>query len=301
LVVKRIILLLGVLFLAKATFAADGDLPHTLAELNHWYVEPPAGSNAATKFLEGIAALKITDADTNSANLPLVGEGKLPQPDKPVPPEMEAAMAGFIQRNLSAILLFDQAAQLQQSRYPIDLNRGQATLLPHLLKIRNAAKILEISAVSHAIAGQGKEAGDDLLVSVAMARSLESEPVLISQLVRVAFINMTVSGLEQVLNRIVLSTQTLDQLEESFRQSEKREAAGFGFTRAFIGERTTDLSAFDMSPEQYLKVPDNATPEERVQLEAKIKKTLTEDRQYCEATFDQVLAVRNQPFTKRLS
>jgi hypothetical protein len=298
---KRIIPLLGVLFLAKAAFAADGDLPHTLAELNHWYAEPPAGSNAATKFLEGIAALKITDADTNSANLPLIGKGELPQPDKPVPPEMKAVMVEFIQRNLSAFRLFNQGAQLQQSRYPIDLNRGQVTLLPHLLKTKNAARILELSSISHAVAGQGKEAGDDLQMNLALARSLESEPVLISQLVRVALVGITVSGLEQVLNRVGLPAQTLDQLEESFRQSEKREAAGFGFTHAFIGERTTDLSAFDMSPEEYLKVPDNATPEERVQLEAKIKTTLTEDRQYCEATFDQALAVRNQPFTKRLS
>ncbi|MGB7747001.1 MAG: hypothetical protein WBN75_06920 [Verrucomicrobiia bacterium] len=298
---KRIILLLGVLFLTKATFAVGDDLPRTLAELNRWYVEPPAGSNAATKFLEGIAALKITDVDTNSANLPLIGEGKLPQPDKPVLPEMEAAMAELVQRNQSAFHIFDQAARLQQSRYPIDLNQGYMILLPHLLKMKNAARIMEISSVSHAVAGQGREAGDALLVSLAMARSLESEPVLISQLVRVALVSMTVSGLEQVLNRVVLPAQTLDRLEESFRQSEKLEAAGFGFTRAFVGERMSDLSAFEMSPEQYLTVPDNATPEERERLEAKIKKTLTEDRQYCEATFGQALAVRNQPFPRRLS
>ena len=295
---KRIILLLGVLFLTKATFAVGDDLPRTLAELNRWYVEPPAGSNAATKFLEGIAALKITDVDTNSANLPLIGEGKLPQPDKPVLPEMEAAMAELVQRNQSAFHIFDQAARLQQSRYPIDLNQGYMILLPHLLKMKNAARIMEISSVSHAVAGQGREAGDALLVSLAMARSLESEPVLISQLVRVALVSMTVSGLEQVLNRVVLPAQTLDRLEESFRQSEKLEAAGFGFTRAFVGERMSDLSAFEMSPEQYLTVPDNATPEERERLEAKIKKTLTEDRQYCEATFGQALAVRNQPFPR---
>jgi len=298
---RRIILWFGVLLLAKAVVAADSDLPHTFAELNHWYAEPPAGSNAATIFLEGFAALKITDADTTSTNLPLVGEGALLRPDKPVPSETKAAMASFIQRNRSAMVFFNQAAQLQQSRYPIDLNQGQMPQLPHLAKLRTVAQFLEISAVSHAAAGQGQAAGNDLLVSLALARSLDSEPVLISQLVRVAFVDMTVGGLEQVFNRVMLPAKTLNQLAESFQQAEKREAAGYGFTRALIGERTTDLSAFDMSPEQYLNVPANTTPEEREQLEAKIKKNLAEDRQFCEVTFNQALVVRNEPFPQRLT
>ncbi|HUA67377.1 MAG TPA: hypothetical protein VMA13_02410 [Candidatus Saccharimonadales bacterium] len=297
----RITLLLGVLFWAKAVFAADGDLPRTLDELNHWYVEPSAGSNAATKFLEGAAALKITDADTTSTNLPLIGKGELPQPGKPVPLEMKRAMADFIQDNQSAIRFFDEATQFQQSRYPIDLSQGLMPLLPHLAKLRNAAKVLEISAISHAIVGQGKEAGNDLLASIAMSQSLDSEPVLVSQLVRVALIEMTVSELEQVLNRIVLPGETLNQLEVAFQRSEKREAAGFGFTRAFVGEETMDLSAFGMSPDQYLRIPTDATPTERTQLEAKIKKTLADDRQFCEATFNQALVVRKEPLPRRLT
>lgn len=286
---------------AGISFADNGDLPRTLAELNRWYVEPPAGQNAATKFLEGIAALKITDADTNSANLPLIGKGELPQSDKPVLPEMKAVMAEFIQRNQSALRIFDQAAQLQQSRYPIDLNQGQATLLPHLPKIKRAAQILELSSISHAVAGQSKEAGDNLLTSLALARSLEFEPVLISQLVRVACKSITMNGLEQTLNRTTLPPQTLDQLEKSLQQSEERETAGFGFTRAFVGEQVIDLRAFDMSTEQYLKVPDNATPQEREQFKLKIKEAMTADQQHCKATFDQALAVRNQPFPGRLN
>ena len=57
--------------------AADGvaradeiSMPHSLAELNAWYAEPPPGKNAATIWLEGFAAL-----DTNrDRGLPLIGD-----------------------------------------------------------------------------------------------------------------------------------------------------------------------------------------------------------------------------------
>lgn len=320
---KKVILLVGVLLLVKTAFAADGDLPGTLAELNHWYAEPPAGSNAATKFLEGFAALKITDADWNSANLPVIGKGKLPQPDKTVPSKMEAAMVGFVQRNQLVFPLLHQGAQLQQSRYPINLNRGWTTLLPHLAKIKTVAQLLEVSSISHAVAGQGKEAGDDLLTSLALARSSESEPVLVSQLVRVACNNIAVRGLEQVFNRVVLPAKTLDQLEQSLQQSEEREVAGFGFTRAFVGERLNGLVFFDMPPERLLKTPNGAMPEASENLNpedsqsekafvdqiktlrkkpsSEIKEIISADRQLYEATFDQAMAIRTNLFPKRLS
>jgi hypothetical protein len=293
---------LSVFLFWNSSFAGETNLPTTLAELDRWYKEPPADQNAATRFLEGMAALKITDADTESANLPLIGKGELPKADKPVPLTMNAAIAEFIQRNQPAFSLFNQGVGFQQSRYPIDLNRGQAVLLPHLPKFKNAAQILEFSALSHAATGQGKEAGDDVLMNLALARSLESEPVLISQLVRVACDMIAVKALEQTINRVVLPPRTLDQLQESFRQSEEQEAAGFGFTRALVGERTTDLSLFGMLPEQYLVVSEKATPRERAQLTPEIiKEILAADRQHCATTFDQVFAERNKPFPQRLS
>jgi hypothetical protein len=296
-------LFLGTALLISAgiVLAGNEDLPRTLAELNRWYVEPPTGQNAATIILEATAALRITDADSNSLSLPRIGNVQLPQPDKPIPADMKAAITEFIQRNEPALGLFGQAAQFQQSRYPIDLNQGKSVLLPHLLKLKQAAKILELSSVSHAVAGQSGEAGDDLLTSFALARSLESEPVLISQLVRVACDSIAVDALEQILNRITLSTHTLDQLQDSLRQYEAREAMGLGFTRAFVGEQVSDLSAFEMAPDQYLTVPDNATPEERKKFEIEIMETMKMDRNYCQTTFDRALALRSRPFPGRLS
>jgi hypothetical protein len=290
-----------------SSFASDTNLPTTLAELNRWYVEPPAGQNAATKCLEAMAALKTTDADANSANLPLVGKGELPAPDKPLPPAMKAAIAEFIQRNQPAFPIFEQGAKFPQSRYPIDLNRGQATLLAHLPKISKATQILELFSVSQAVAGHGKESGDAVLVSLALARSLESEPCEISQVVRGSCNMITVAGLEQALNRAVLPPQTLDQLQKSLQQSEEREAAGFGFTRAIVGERTMDLSLFAMPLEEWpledlfaYRAARAGTPEEREQLKRKIKVSLTADRRHMEATFNEALAVRNEPFPRRL-
>ena len=56
--------------------APNDGLPHTLAELNAWYVEPPAAQNAATYFSQGFNALRVANLD--SSGVPLLGKGKLP-------------------------------------------------------------------------------------------------------------------------------------------------------------------------------------------------------------------------------
>src|SRR6266568_1865762 len=56
------------------TPSSDDGLPRTLAELDAWYVEPPAGQNAATLFSRGLNAVQIGKA--GSSDLPLLGKGK---------------------------------------------------------------------------------------------------------------------------------------------------------------------------------------------------------------------------------
>jgi hypothetical protein len=223
----------------------------------------------------------------------------LPDPHKTLPDGMKTAVAEFIDRNYGAVLFFVQAAKHEQSRYPIDLTQGQATMLPHLAKIKSAAKLLELLVLSHADANEGDMAGKGILTGLALAQSLESEPSLISQLVRVACVKLAVDGLEQSLNRTVLPSETFGALQKSLQAYEKSETSGVGFTRALVAERVIGLSLFNRSPEEYLTVSDKATPAEREKLTLQIKATLAVDRQLFEATFVKASALRSRPFPLR--
>jgi hypothetical protein len=55
--------------------AAKDVSPRTLPELNAWYVEPPAGQNAASFYSAGLDALRF--GNVSASNLPLLGRGVL--------------------------------------------------------------------------------------------------------------------------------------------------------------------------------------------------------------------------------
>ena len=110
----------------------DG-LPHTLAELNAWYVEPPDGQNAAKVISEGISALHL--ANVESSAVPLLGRGKLPPLGASVPASVKSSLSGLVRANRDALQLFGQATQLELSRYPVDFNLGTEATLPHLNKM----------------------------------------------------------------------------------------------------------------------------------------------------------------------
>src|SRR5216684_4175277 len=115
---------------------ADDGLPHTLEELNAWYVEPPAGQNAATFYSKGFNALHL--GNVGASNLLLLGQGQLPPLGAVMPGSVKAALAAFVKSNRDALQFFAQGAKYEQSRYPLDLTQGVYTVLPHLAKVKSA-------------------------------------------------------------------------------------------------------------------------------------------------------------------
>jgi len=233
--------------------------PKTLEELNAWYAEPPAGQNAATLFLQGFDALQITNADRNSLSLPLFGKAVMPAITVPVPSGVKTTARTFLEKNQAALDLFARGAQLSGSRYPIDLTKGSETLLPHLAKVKQAAQLAELSALSQADARQAANAGQAVGVSLAAARTLEAEPLLISQLTRVACESAAVEALEQTINRLALPEELLTQLQSAFDHAVEYDAAGTGFNRALTGERVSSSATFNAAPEKFRELLPRAT------------------------------------------
>ena len=241
---------------APIAFASHPDWPKNLAELNQWYAKPPAGQNAAEVFIKGYDALTEqinAHAHNNDVNLPLVGKAAVPRPGGPVPPAMKKAIADYMQQNQSAWDLFQQGSSLPQSRYPVGFSKGSEATLPHLTHVKQASQLLAVFALGYADTHRAKEAGESLLSGYAIGRSLEAEPVLISQMARGSSVAITSRSLEQMVNRVALPPQTLTQLQDVLGRMADREAGGENFNRALLGEMVEGLAHFDMSPEELQK------------------------------------------------
>jgi len=289
----------------KAVHLVLTGLPQTSAELNAWYVEPPAGQNAATFNLQGIKAMQVDGAD-QIANLPILGKLPPPPPGIPLSLPVKSALTAFVQRNREALQFFAQGAQYEQSRYPIDLTKGPNTLLPHLFGIKRGMQMAEMAAILDAENKDEKTAADDILLTLTLARSLKAEPVLISQLVRAAGVALAVDGLNQVVNRTTLPPESLSELSKAFQSMEDYDARGEGFNRAMAGERAIHLELLKNPDElvrhlNALQTSDISDEQRRRMIEeVKQPRSLKEEQDYFETTFQQLLSARQESFPDRL-
>jgi hypothetical protein len=144
------------------------------------------------------------------------------------------------------------------------------------------------------------------LISYALGRSLDAEPLLISQLVRVAGNAIALRSLEQTLNRVTLPPQTLTQLQDNLGRMAGREASGESFDRALAGGELNGLAYFDKSPEELQKTLDSFgtdLPNDTNGLISSLRKNgvknLKAERQFFAASWDQVFSARKEPFPAR--
>jgi hypothetical protein len=277
----------------------DNEYPRTLAELNAWYVEPPAGQNSATFFTQGLNALQIG----NGANRPSVSKGTLPPPGSPVPPSVKSSMTSLVRANGEALRFFAHGAKFEQSRYPVDLTPGYEALLPHLPKLRSAGLVVEWSGILHAEAHEGKAAADDVLAGLALARSLQAEPSLLSQHVRAALVATAVDTLEQTVDRVTSPPESLTELMNAFKKMEEHEARGGGFNRGLAGERATWITLLDEPAKlrQALSMPGMEIPADvREQTFAQLSSSLMEQQRSLDRIFEQLMTARKAPFPARL-
>jgi hypothetical protein len=283
----------------STTIAAE---PTNLEELNRWYVEPPAGQNAATYFMRGFELLQITTADRSSPDLPLIGTATMPIVTNSVSAEMKVAIGDFLERNQPALAFFVQGAQHTNSRYPLDLTKGSEAKLPHLAKVRSAARLLELDALHQAVSNRGSNAANSVLLAVLTGRTLDAEPPLISQLVRIACESGAVEGLQQVLNRTLVPSGSLAGLQTAFERATESEAAGTGLTRALISERVEGLDILE-HPDKYretiqsLEALDDVLPGLDT---TNLLAHLQEQRAFLQKCYGEAIEAHKAPFPERL-
>jgi len=214
-------------------------IPASGKELNSWYAHVPENENAAIPLLEAFSlARNFSDSRSNQ-----IAEATLLDRRQHWSAETRKLVSDFVEMNSASLTKARQAVQLPKCRYPIDLSYGPDAELPHLAELKTLARCAALRAALAAEVGQDKQWAPDIQLMLQLAASLDSEPILLSQLVRNSIIKMACQSTERALASHGVDEATAAILERSF--------AGVSMTNqlrlALIGERAINIPVFRMS------------------------------------------------------
>ena len=149
-------------------------------------------------------------------------------------------MLEVLERYRPALEELATASKLPHARYDIHYQYGVATLLPHLTVLRSASRAYHYRAAALLATGQTDAALADVRMQFYLAHTLGSEPLLISQLVRIALLE---SALQDVWNGLAARRWTDAHLQELHRELARVDML-VGFTFAVRGERDVFSNVF---------------------------------------------------------
>jgi hypothetical protein len=118
-------------------------------------------------------------------------------------------------------------------RQELDYSKGAGLLLPHVTENRNVSRILSVLVRRQAVAGDVDAAWRMAMAGIRFADSLRDEPLLISQLVRIAQFAMAAEALWAAAEIVPPSADQVAKLETLLASFENRAP----LVRSFDGER----------------------------------------------------------------
>jgi len=228
-------------------------LPLNGEELNKWYPEVPDSANAALVMTQAFALVRtFNDARSNA-----IASFKPPPRAQPQSPADQQLLADYVKLNEAALAKAGDALALPRSRYPVDLSYGSYTLLPHLGRIKELARIQQYKALLAAHTGDSAGTTSGVQNILGFARTLDEEPLLISQLVRVACLSIARGTMESALNATSLDENSLQKLAASLAEAQRTNR----MARALIGERAMYTPVFRMSWGEIKRLAELGNPE----------------------------------------
>jgi hypothetical protein len=230
-----------------AALTAEG-LPTTAGELNAFYAVPHDVDDASGLWVEAVLGVRAASVGKQGQDLPLVGDGLLPIPDPGEEwADLEASrnFLGELGEELTAIR--DAAAAEGGVRFPVDFSPGIATLLPHAQDLRQAVRLMLLDAHVSAHSGNHSQALEDIQAIFACSDALRLEPLLISQLVRIANHQVGVEAVQRLMPHCNWSESELESLQMAIGAADFKD----GIRTAFYGERAiffTTMDSFTLGP-----------------------------------------------------
>lgn len=224
--------------------------PVSVAELDQWY-KTPESPNAATRYLEALSLLAPDNMKTMAALRQ--GQVRFPPRSGALSAQTKRTLENLLAENKRALELLHNESALREARYPVDLKQGMNALLPYLSQLKQAAQLLQLEAVAAAESGRPELAAKSIAANIHLANSLAAEPLVLSQLVRIADLAIVLQGLERVLTRTQLAEGPLKELQSGLAEAEKLS----GMTRALAGERCLQIHFYSMPAKERAKVISN--------------------------------------------
>lgn len=126
-----------------------------------------------------------------------------------------------------------EAAARPKARFPLHYEEGYACLLPHLAVMRKLAFQAEIRALAYLDSGRPDEALQEIQLGLKLASWLREEPLVVSQLVRIAMLEVMLQPIWEGMARRQWSPAQLAMLEQACRGIQIMP----GFQRCLRGER----------------------------------------------------------------
>jgi hypothetical protein len=214
--------------------------PVTAAELAEYYAVPPAGQDTTRLWMGAFDSLSRAAGAPPARKLPFLGDAGLPPPVGQPWADIELARQ-FLQSNAAAMRQLHEAAALGgQARYPIDFRSGLMALIDHAQHARSAARCLALEAHLRAHSDDMHGAAESLRTGLLLSESMKNEPLLVSQLVRIAIYSTFIERLKSI-DPATFPPADLKRLQETLAHIEFND----GMKRAAVGERVLGLTAFD--------------------------------------------------------
>ncbi|HUY90821.1 MAG TPA: hypothetical protein VMV10_18950 [Pirellulales bacterium] len=224
--------------LAKIRAAGE---PASAAELEAYYQSPPADRDTTQLWLEAIAPLETPQFQSDAQALPIVGEepGEIPLPGEPWP-QLEAAEQLLSKYGRSLELMHQAARQGGRARFPTRFADGIAMDLSHVTKLRAGGRLLGLESAVEAHRGRPDAAVEAIETMFAAARSLEQEPSIISQAVRMGLGSFAGERAAWLLSADVLNDAHLARLDAELSAIDY----GRPLRRGLLGERVQGIELF---------------------------------------------------------
>lgn len=156
-----------------------------------------------------------------------------------------ARLEAFLQANQDLIREIRELAGRGGPAYPLDFSKGFNIELPHLAKVRNFARLLQADAIGRAMTGDYAGAVDDLLAGMKLSEAVADEPILISQLVRIAMDGIMYDAFQNTFDPGECPPDLARELLRQAARGDNRDA----FADSFLGEQHMGLATFSQLQE----------------------------------------------------
>lgn len=225
-----------------AAIRARGE-PVTLEELDAWYPKVPDAENAALVLTQALARVPRRSHDdpyvANDADEVARVYSRITGPKGATETNVESARI-LVEHHDKTLALLREAVRLNRSRFPVQLTNGSYTLLPHLAPLKAGSQLLALAALQSAQTGDHKKAAEALDTAFLLSDSLKQEPTLVSQLDRMACVNVACSALATCLRQTDFTSDELQRLTATVGSQTNSP----GHARALPGERAVGLDLF---------------------------------------------------------